>query len=266
MEQFVIAHPYVLLSCAASIDGYIDDTSENRLILSNTEDLDRVDEVRASCDAILIGANTIRRDNPRLLVNSEIRRAERAARGLPEYPVKVTITRTGLNPDFKFFNTGGEKFVYCPASVMEKIREQLGDRATVIGLVDSLDLSEALEDLTNRGIKRLMVEGGEKVHTQFLEQDLADEIHFAIAPFFVGEAGAPRFVNTGSFPQGAANRMTLAEVLQVGDVAVMRYLTRRSEIDLIEGEAGFHRSLPAAESSDRVDGPPDTGKQGRLQL
>jgi 5-amino-6-(5-phosphoribosylamino)uracil reductase len=60
--------PYVLLSCAASIDGYIDDTTDQRLLLSNDEDFDRVDEVRASCDAILVGANTIRRDNPRLLV------------------------------------------------------------------------------------------------------------------------------------------------------------------------------------------------------
>ena len=60
--------PYVLLSCATSIDGYIDDASEQRLLLSNDEDLDRVDAVRASCDAILVGAGTVRRDDPRLLV------------------------------------------------------------------------------------------------------------------------------------------------------------------------------------------------------
>ena len=67
--------PYVLLSCAASIDGYIDDASEQRLLLSNEEDLDRVDAVRASCDAILVGAGTVRRDDPRLLVRSPSRRA-----------------------------------------------------------------------------------------------------------------------------------------------------------------------------------------------
>ena len=72
--------PYVLLSCAMSIDGYIDDTSPDRLILSNNEDLERVDEVRAGCDAILIGASTMRKDNPRLLVNSADRRADREAR------------------------------------------------------------------------------------------------------------------------------------------------------------------------------------------
>ena len=61
--------PYVLLSVAMSVDGCIDDATDTRLILSNDADLDRVDEVRAGCDAILVGAGTIRRDNPALLVD-----------------------------------------------------------------------------------------------------------------------------------------------------------------------------------------------------
>ena len=59
--------PYVLLSVAASIDGFIDDNTDQRLLLSNDADFDRVDAVRAGVDAILVGANTIRRDDPRLL-------------------------------------------------------------------------------------------------------------------------------------------------------------------------------------------------------
>ena len=81
-----ITHPYVLLSVATSVDGYLDDTIADRLLLSNAKDFDRVDEVRAGVDAILIGATTMRRDNPRLLVNSPQRRAARVVRGLPEYP------------------------------------------------------------------------------------------------------------------------------------------------------------------------------------
>jgi 5-amino-6-(5-phosphoribosylamino)uracil reductase len=225
LEFIVSTRPYVLLKCAMSLDGYIDDASERRLILSNAEDLDRVDEVRASCDAILIGANTIRRDNPRLLVNSETRRANRAAQGLPEYPVKVTITGTGLDRDFKFFTTGGEKLVYCPAPVTGKIRAELRGAATVVGLPSPLDFGSILDDLGQRGVRRLMVEGGGMIHTQFLTQDLADEIQLAVAPFFVGQTDAPRFVNSGSFPQDSGHRMTIAEVHQVGDVVLTRYLT-----------------------------------------
>jgi len=84
--------PHVLLSVATSVDGYVDDTSEVRLLLSNQGDFDWVDEVRASVDAILVGANTIRRDNPRLLVRSAQRQDERTRCGLAPHPVKVTLT------------------------------------------------------------------------------------------------------------------------------------------------------------------------------
>src|ERR1044072_2555647 len=91
--------PYVLLSCALSLDGYLDDATDRRLVLSNDADWERVDEVRASVDAILVGATPTRRDNPRLLVRSADRRPRRAAEGLPENPLKVTITATGdLDP------------------------------------------------------------------------------------------------------------------------------------------------------------------------
>ncbi len=98
--------PHVLLSVAASIDGYIDDNTDQRLLLSNDEDFDRVDEVRSGVDAILVGANTIRRDNPRLLVRSQARRDRRLATGSSESPIKVTITATGdLDPAASFVDT-----------------------------------------------------------------------------------------------------------------------------------------------------------------
>ena len=69
--------PYTLLSCSMSIDGFIDAPSESRLLLSNELDFDRVDRVRAGVDAILVGATTVRNDNPRLLVRDPERRRER---------------------------------------------------------------------------------------------------------------------------------------------------------------------------------------------
>jgi 5-amino-6-(5-phosphoribosylamino)uracil reductase len=217
--------PYVLLSVAMSIDGYIDDTTSQRLLLSNAEDFDRVDQVRAESDAILIGANTIRRDNPRLLVNSESRRADRMARGLPPYPLKATITATGIDASYKFFNTGGDKVVYSASSAAEKTREDLGDLAAVVDAGDPVDLVAVLDDLAQRGVGRLMVEGGGTIHTQFLAEGLADEIHLAIAPIFVGDPEAPRFVNPATFPKNSAHRMTVEEVRRIGDIVFVRYLT-----------------------------------------
>lgn len=221
------ARPYVLLSVATSVDGYIDDTSPERLLLSNEADFDRVDQVRGECDAILIGATTLRRDNPRLLVNSAERRAAREARGLPPHPLKITITASGdLDPDLKFWHHGGDKLVYCPDAAVPKLREHLGDLTDIAGLGTDIDLGAMLDDLGRRGIGRLMVEGGGTIHTQFLAAGLADEIHLAIAPFFVGDAGAPRFVYPGDFPYGPGNPMRLAEVRAIGDVALLRYLPK----------------------------------------
>ncbi|MEU9888143.1 dihydrofolate reductase family protein [Sphaerisporangium sp. NPDC051011] len=218
--------PYVLLSVAMSIDGYIDDSSDAPLALSNQADFDRVDEVRAGCDAILVGAGTIRADDPRLLVRSPAQRADRVARGLTETPLKVTITRDGdLDPGRRFFSLGDvEKIVYATSPCADKARDRLADVATIVDAGDPLDLPAILSDLSERGVTRLMVEGGQAVHTLFLTSGLVDELHLVIAPFFVGDSRATRFVTDGAFPHNPANPMTLAEARPIGDVVLLRYL------------------------------------------
>ncbi|MFJ8579672.1 RibD family protein [Micromonospora sp. NPDC093277] len=217
--------PYVLLSCAMSIDGYIDDATTERLLLSNDSDLDRIDAVRAACDAILVGAATVRRDDPRLLVRSDRRRAHRVARGLPPSPVKVTVTGSGdLDPKARFFALGdGAKLVYCPTGAAEKTREQVGEVATVVDVGESVTPAAVLTDLAARGVCRLMVEGGGSVHAQFLTAGLADELHLVVAPFFVGDRRAPRFVGDGRFPWHPGRRARVVEVRQIGDVVLTRY-------------------------------------------
>ncbi|MGC5011304.1 RibD family protein [Streptosporangium sp. DT93] len=259
--------PYVLLSCAMSVDGYIDDGSPRRLLLSNDEDFDRVDAVRATCDAILVGAGTVRGDDPRLLVRSPGRRRKRAARGLPPSPAKVTLTATGdLDPAAAFFTAGDtSRIVYAASPAVAGLTARLGDAAEVVdaggvngvadaggtggtggtgGAADVTDAAEVggagavggvggagaiglggvLADLHGRGVRRLMVEGGTSVHTRFLREDLVDELHLVVAPFFVGDPAAPRFVGDGDFPRHDRRRMRLAEVRAMGDVTLLRYL------------------------------------------
>jgi 5-amino-6-(5-phosphoribosylamino)uracil reductase len=221
----VVDRPYVLLSCSMSIDGYVDDATVRRLLLSNDADFDRVDAVRAACDAILVGARTVRRDNPRLLVRSRARRNDRVARGLPASPVKVTVTSQGdLDPSAQFFTAGtADKIVYCTRSALDKARERLGEVATVVDGGEPVDLRWMVADLRARGVTRLMVEGGGTMHTQFLTAGLVDELHLVIAPFFVGDSRAPRFVGDGTFQWSPDHRAVLAEVRQIGDVALLRY-------------------------------------------
>jgi 5-amino-6-(5-phosphoribosylamino)uracil reductase len=226
--------PYTLLSCGMSIDGYLDCASPQRLCLSNDADFDRVDAVRATCDAILVGAATVRNDNPRLLIKSPDRQKERASRGLASSPVKVTVTgRADLDASADFFTTGdAEKLVYCTTPRVDDARSRLGRVATVVDGGQPLAMRTVAEDLGSRGIERLMVEGGGKVHTQFLIENLADELQLVVAPFFVGDSRAPRFVSDGRFPWNPDRRATLAAVDQIGDVVLLRYaLSPRFRID-----------------------------------
>ncbi|MFF8320678.1 dihydrofolate reductase family protein [Streptomyces bobili] len=216
-------YPYVLLSAAVSLDGYLDDTGPDRLLLSGPADFDRVDEVRASVDAILVGAGTIRADNPRLLVNSPVRRAARVAAGKPEYPLKVTVSGTGeLDPAARFWHTGGDKVLYTTDAGADRARALgLGGAAGIVPLGPGLDWRRLLEHLHDvRGVRRLMVEGGGTVHTQLLQAGLADELQLVMAPLFVGDPHAPRLFGPGGYQGG---RLRLTGTRRIEDVVLMSY-------------------------------------------
>lgn len=217
--------PYTLLSCGMSLDGYLDSASEQRLLLSNAADFDRVDAERAGCDAILVGAETVRRDNPRLVIRDPSRSARRVAAGLGATPMKVTVTGSGaLDPQASFFTVGEtHKLVYGPTSAVSGLRSRLDGAATVVdaGTVVAMDWVGA--DLHRRGVRRLMVEGGGSVLTQFLTAGLADELHLVVAPFFIGDSRARRFVEDGVFPCSPEQPAQLIDVQRMDEVVLLRY-------------------------------------------
>ena len=167
----------------------------------------------------------MRTDNPRLLVRSQARRREREARGLAASPIKITVTgRADLDARSNFFTAGEvEKLVYTPSPRVPDARARLEPVATIVDGGRRVRMRWLTEDLADRGVERLMVEGGGVVHTQFLADDLVDELQLVIAPFFVGDSSAPRFVSDARFPWNAARRATLAETRQIGDVVLLRY-------------------------------------------
>ncbi len=220
------SRPYTILSSAVSLDGYLDDTTSSRLILSHPADFDQVDALRASCDAILVGANTIRKDDPSLSIRSPERRLLRRQQAQPEELIKVTLTRSGrLSPSYRFFQKRTNRiYVYCTDAVYPELNQNLGLYASVIPMGgDDIPLAALLNDLLNRGVQRLLIEGGQHIATHFLAGNLIDELRLAVAPFFVGEADAPRFVGPGRFPFDRNRRMQLIATEKFGDMAVLTY-------------------------------------------
>lgn len=213
--------PYVIVSAAMSIDGFLDDDAEERLVLSNAADLDRVDEVRAGVDAIAVGAGTVRADDPRLLVRSRARRAARTASGRSASPLRVVFSPSGdLDPAARLFRGGG------PAPIVYTTeggaRAPRGAETVPVGEVE-VDLPRALADLAERGVERLLVEGGGTIHTAFLSADLVDEVQLALAPFLLGERGGARLVGRAPFPQSPRRPLRLVEVRTIGGIVLMVY-------------------------------------------
>lgn len=214
-----------------SVDGRIDDTSPERLRLSNEADFAEIDELRAECDAILVGAGTLRADDPRLLVRSQVLRERRREQGRTENLLKAVVTRSGdLDPRARFFGTGDAgAVVYTGGEGVATAGRLLADIPEPHPPVDVVDAGDPptvraiLADLADRGVTRLLVEGGGHIHTLFLTSGLADELRLAVAPFFVGDERAPSFVMPGAYHHTPQAPMRLVEARALGDVAVLRY-------------------------------------------
>jgi pyrimidine deaminase RibD-like protein len=101
---------------------------------------------------------------------------------------------------------------------------KIKDSAVLIDAGDPVSVGFMLEDLAERGVARLLVEGGARILGDFLAAGRADELNLAVAPFFLGDP-APRTAPRLNLPApGPASPMTLAETRRVGEVALLRYL------------------------------------------
>lgn len=144
-------------------------------MLSTSADWEAVYRLRSSQDAILIGAETIRRDNPSLKL----------------VPMRVVISRSGkLDPAARFFTVGEAHrvvFTEQPAPALERVAE-------VICCEEGITARRIVTELERRGVNRLMVEGGAKTLQLFLDEGLADVVRTAVNPaIMVGAQGYAPF-------------------------------------------------------------------------
>lgn len=192
----------VYASVALSGDGYMDDRSPRRLILSTPADWREVMRLRAWADAILVGAETVRRDDPSLTVRDEALRRERLAANRPADPAKVTLSRSlRLAPASNFFTAGsGARIVFTDNAAASPL-----ETAAEIVRIPDLSAAQILTELEKRGFERLLVEGGPRTLGLFFAEGLVDTLRMAVNPAVrVGDPHAPRFeppFDPARFPQ-----------------------------------------------------------------
>ena len=218
--------PYTLLSCGMSIDGYLDGARRAGCCCPTTPTSTGSTRCAPAATRSWSAPATVRNDNPRLLVRAAAPRRAPVARGLAAVAGQGHRHRGAreLDPRSFFAAGGAEKLVYCASGRGRRGAQparRRWRRSSTAG--EPVDMRRVAEDLHARGVRRLMVEGGGTVHTQFLTRDLADELHLVVAPLFVGDSRARRFVGDGAVPVAPGHRATLAEIRQIGDVVLLRY-------------------------------------------
>lgn len=169
----------VTLSAAVTADGFMDDAAPRRLMISTPEDMAEVYRLRAQHDAILVGAETLRRDDPALLLRDPEARQRRIRQGLRPDLTKATLTRSGdLDPSMRFF-TEGDADIYV---FSEREIPDLKNIATVISSDAPWSARALVTQLEKRGIRRLFVEGGAQILRLFLSEGMADVVRLAVNP------------------------------------------------------------------------------------
>jgi 5-amino-6-(5-phosphoribosylamino)uracil reductase len=224
--------PRVIANVAVSVDGKIDAAAREGGGFSSRFDRDRMDELRARADALVVGARTVRAEDPPLRVRDPSRRHQRASAGRHEDLTVVVVSRSGDLPP-------GARFLREPARRrMLAVPAEGGSAETLNGLerllhdgmleifragVDGVDLEALLGDLAADDHQTILVEGGGEVIASFLEADLLDELFVTVCPCLIGGGGAPTLVDGEGWPLSQRRRLELAEMERVGDELFLHY-------------------------------------------
>ena len=221
--------PFVHLKLAATLDGRIAATGGDSKWVTGEAARLRAHQLRAEAGAVLVGAGTVRADDPSL-----------TARDLPEEP--PPITRVVLDPrltigaDSRLVKTatGGPVLIFADREALDgRQRELEAPGVEVVGTPRSsecLDLRFVLDELGRRGLRGVLVEGGGETAARFVEADLADKLTLFYAPKLVGSGGVPMIGALRVTRMAEALKFSVSSVETVGeDVAVTLYPTREED-------------------------------------
>ena len=205
--------PYVTMNMAMTADGKITSAKRELPAFSSRQDKKMMDKYRAEADAILVGAGTLRADDPPLHVRDGEMREYRAALGKPEALLNVLVTASAsIDPTSRFFSEG-----LSSGRIVATVEDAPADRLARLKEVAELwvvgrgrvDLRELLRRLAERGVERLLVEGGGELNWGFVRDDLVDELYVTIAPALLGGRDAPTLCEGEGLAMAEQRRLQL---------------------------------------------------------
>ncbi len=208
--------PYTFINVAMTADGKIDTFERKGAAISSKQDKQRVDELRAAADGILIGGKTLLDEQPKLTVKSEALREGRILRGLAPNPIKVGVATVADVPlESDFIKAGPARVVIFTTNQTSNSQvEILRAQGVQVFVHDAprVDLNQMMLTLKNIGVDRLMVEGGGTMNFELMRLGLVDELMIYVAPMIFGGANAPTLADGLGLTQSAAIALKLINV------------------------------------------------------
>lgn len=213
---------WILLNSVLGLDGGVVDPNGGSALLSCRHDRDSMDMIRASVDAVVVGAGTIRTENPSLAVTSVRRLEERVAEGRTEQPLPVVLTSAAdLLQDRRIFAASEPRPLLLLARPDPEAASRHARRADVETLDPALPAPAAtVRALERRGVRRLLVEGGPSVARAFVDAGLVDEVCLTLSPRL---GASPANASLGG---RALTELRLAEARAVDSFLYLRYVRR----------------------------------------
>ncbi len=218
--------PFIFINSAMSADGKLSTKERKQVKISGKLDFERVDELRANADAIMVGIGTILADDSSLTVKSPERKAARKAAGKSENPVRIVVDSAARTPlDADIFKKGeGLRIIAVSNSAPEEKIKSLEEKALVVKTgTFKVDLTELAAKLKEMGINTLMVEGGATLNWGMLSAGLVDEIYTFVGNLIIGGKTAPTFTDGEGFKESEILGLELLSAEKIEEGVLLKW-------------------------------------------
>lgn len=229
-------HLHTFINVATSIDGKLTTQDRELHAFGGDEDRSLMEDLRADADAVMIGAGTLREEDPLLIIRDPSKVARRIGSGHNPQPIAVIVSNSLDFPveGSKFFEyPGRDRFVFTSHEAPSDRFALVSQRARVFqGPTDpesGLDLHWILEQLAENGVSRLLLEGGGALNFAMMAAGLVDEIYHTLCPFVFGGDKAPTSFGGHGFPAKEIHELELKSLRQGASGRLfLRYECRRT--------------------------------------
>ncbi len=267
------AMPRVIISAAVSVDGKISLAGGRRgprsrarapARLSSESDVSRVHRLRAKCDAILVGVNTVLSDDPLLTVRHARAGRKRGggAAATGSQPVRVVLDSMARTPPASKVaaTSPGTRTIIAVSGTAPERRilalRRTGAEVVTVGR-KAVDVRRLLSRLAKDGIRSVLVEGGGTTNWEFLRRSLVDEIVVAVSPYVLGGGlrGAVSLVEGSGFPSVSGSpKLSLRSARRLGDHVILSY-------DVGAGDGGNGNGDGSSSNGDGIRRPRRAGSR-----